>query len=158
MLPGRLKPAPEETNMGRENIMIRKMVPEDVVQILEVDRKLVGKERSPSWPQKVTRYLEMYYPPLCYVAQSDGKVVGFILGDIRGWEYAVAPSGWIDIMGVAPEFQGRGIGKKLVQAFASECQERKMKTHIMVRESDARLQKFFYEADFHRGGLIEFEK
>ena len=143
--------------MGEE-VIIRKMVPEDVVKILEVDKKVVGKERSPSWPQKVTRYLEMYYPPLCHVAEIDNQVVGFILGDIRGWEYAVAPSGWIDIMGVAPEYQGHGIGKKLVLAFALECQERKMKTHIMVRESDERIKKFFAEAGFHRGGLIELEK
>lgn len=143
--------------MGDE-VIIRKMVPEDVVKILEVDQKLVGKERSPSWPQRVTRYLEMYYPPLCHIAEIDGRVVGFILGDIRGWEYAVTSSGWIDIMGVAPEFQGRGIGKKLVQAFALECQQRKMKTHIMVRESDDRLQRFLAEAGFHRGGLIELEK
>ena len=143
--------------MGEE-VKIRKMVPEDVVKILEIDQKLVGRERSPSWPQRVTRYLEMYYPPLCHVAEINGHVVGFVLGDIRGWEYALAPSGWIDIMGVTPEFQGQGIGKNLVQAFALECQERKMKTHIMVRESDERIKKFFAEAGFHRGGLIELEK
>lgn len=144
--------------MKQKTVSIRKMVPEDVAKILEIDRKLVGKERSPSWPQRVTRYLEMYYPPLCHVAEINGQLVGFILGDIRGWEYALAPSGWIDIMGVAPEFQGQGIGQKLLEAFAGECQQRKMKTHIMVREADDRLQRFLAEAGFHRGELIEFER
>ena len=144
--------------MGQQPVKIRKMLTEDVTKILEIDQKLVGKERSPSWPQRVTRYLEMYYPPLCHVAEVDGQVVGFILGDIRGWEYALAPSGWIDIMGVAPEVQGQGIGKKLIEAFVLECQQHKMKTHIMVREADARLQMFLASASFHRGGLIEFEK
>ncbi|MBI4286813.1 MAG: GNAT family N-acetyltransferase [Chloroflexi bacterium] len=139
-------------------VRIRKMLPEDVSRILEIDLRLVGKERSPSWPQRVTRYLEMYYPPLCHVAETNGRIVGFILGDIRGWEYALAPSGWIDIMGVAPDFQGSGIGKKLLKAFADECRERKMKTHIMVREADERLQRFLSEAGFNRGTLIEYEK
>jgi ribosomal protein S18 acetylase RimI-like enzyme len=143
--------------MGKEMVKIRKMVPEDVVKILEVDQKLTGKQRSPSWPQRVSRYLEMYYPPLCHIAEVDDKVVGFILGDIRGWEYALASGGWIDIMGVTPEFQGRGIGKKLVKAFTKECQQRKMKTHMMVRELDERLQKFLAESGFHRGGLVELE-
>lgn len=139
-------------------VRIRKMTPEDVVEILAVDQKLAGKQRSPSWPQRVTRYLEMYYPPLCHVAEVSGHVVGFILGDIRGWEYALAPSGWIDIMGVDPEYQGQGVGRRLIQAFAGECQQRKMKTHIMVREADARLQRFLGVSGFHRGALIEFEK
>ncbi len=141
-----------------QEVVIRKMTPEDVMEILEVDLKLVGKQRSPSWPQRVTRYLEMYYPPLCHVAKVGNRLVGFILGDIRGWEYALAPSGWIDIMGVDPEFQGRGIGKRLVKAFAEECEQRKMKTHIMVRGADDRLQGFLSEAGFHRGTLVEYEK
>lgn len=142
----------------KKEIKIRKMVPEDVSKILAIDQKLVGKERSPSWPQRVTRYLEMYYPPLCHVAEINGQVVGFILGDIRGWEYALAPGGWIDIMGVAPEFQGQGIGTKLVEAFVGECRQLKMETRIVVREADSRLHRFLAEVGFHRGELIEFVK
>lgn len=144
--------------MGQESIKIRRMVPEDVTKILEIDHKLVGKERSPSWPQRVTRYLEMYYPPVCHVAEANSQVVGFILGDIRGWEYALAPSGWIDIMGVASEYQNQGVGTRLLEAFAEECRQRKMKTHIMVREADAHIQGFLAKAGFHRGELIEFER
>ena len=48
-------------------------------------------------------------------------MVGFVLGDVRGWEYGMPPGGWIDIMGVDPQFQRRGIGIKLIQAFAQEA-------------------------------------
>lgn len=138
-------------------VRIRKMTSEDVRRILEIDSKIVGKERAPTWPQKVARYLEMYYPPLCYVAEAEGKVVGFILGDVRGWEYALSPAGWIDTMGVDLEYQGRGIGQKLLKAFVQECRRHQMKTHVIVRKGDERLQRFLISAGLHPGQLADFE-
>ncbi len=143
---------------GTDAIKVRRMTRDDLKGIQDIDKRIIGKERAASWPQKVTRYLEMYYPPLCHVAETGGKVVGFILGDIRGWEYALPPSGWIDIMGVDPAYQGRGIGRKLVEAFVEECRQKKMKAHIMVRGGDERLQKFLRSAGFQRGQLVELEK
>lgn len=140
-----------------EEIILRKMTAQDVAQILDIDRSILGRKRAASWPQKVTRYLEMYYPPLCHVAEIEGRVVGFILGDVRGWEYALPPGGWIDIMGVDPDYQGRGIGRRLLEAFVEECHRSGMKTHIIVREGDERLQNLLLSAGFHRGQLAEFE-
>ena len=142
----------------KEEITIRKMKAEDVAAIMDLDRRISGKERAPSWPQRVTRYLEMYYPPLCFVAERDSKVIGFILGDMRGWEYALPVSGWIDIMGVDPEYREQGIGRKLVSAFVEECHRRGMRTHIIVREDDERLRRFLVSLDFQRGKLTEYEK
>lgn len=125
--------------MNTNAVNIRQMRLDDVKQILKLDKRIMGKERALSWPQKVNRYLEMYFPPLCHVAEADGKVVAFILGDVRGWEYALQAAGWVDIMGVDPAYQGKGIGRKLLEAFARGCRRRNMKTHVIVRKADKRL-------------------
>lgn len=131
---------------------------DDIRQILEMDRRIIGKERVLSWPQKVNRYLEMYFPPLCHVAEVEGKIVGFVLGDVRGWEYALQPAGWVDIMGVEPAYQGKGVGLKLLEAFVRECHRRNMKTHVVVRKADTRLQAFFKSVGFTEGQLVDYEK
>jgi ribosomal protein S18 acetylase RimI-like enzyme len=48
------------------------------------------------------------------VAELDGKVIGFIIGDASRWEYGVPENiGWIDTIGVDPEYQREGIAKIL---------------------------------------------
>ena len=132
--------------MTQSEVTLRKMTGDDVRYIVDIDRRITGTDRATSWPQTVSRYLEMYYPPLCQVAETEGQVVGFILGDVRGWEYGMPPGGWIDIMGIDPRFHRRGIGIKLIQAFVQAAKLQNMKTHIAIRRQDDDLQKFIRAA------------
>lgn len=84
--------------------------------------------------------------------------MGFLLGDIRGAEYGTNVSGWIDMMGVAPEYQRRGIGRRLVEAFGKECHRNAVKVRVVIREDDERLIGFWTSAGFQRGNLVSYEK
>jgi ribosomal protein S18 acetylase RimI-like enzyme len=134
------------------------MTKEDLGQLIEIDKKITGRERTPTWPQKVSSHFETYDLSLCFVAEVEGSIRGFILGNIRGAEYGLPLGGWIDIMGIDPEYQGKGIGRMLANAFTEECQLRGIKARVMVRESDERLQKFLLRLGFKRGELINFDK
>ena len=47
--------------------------------------------------------------------EDGGKMVGFILGDASGWEYGVPDTvGWIDTIGVHPDYQKRGVARALL--------------------------------------------
>lgn len=85
-------------------------------------------------------------------------MVGFLLGDIRGAEYGTDTSGWIDMMGVAPEHQHKGIGKSLVGAFCEECQRNGVRVRIIIREDDQRLIGFWTSVGFQRGDLVSYER
>ena len=145
--------------MRAEDVHIRKMTPADVKAILAVDEKIAGGQRAASWQERIERYLELYYPPICLVAETAGSVVGFIMGDVRGWEYGLRAGGWIDIMGVDPGYQKMGIGRRLVDAFVQQCRGEGAKTvHVVVREEDNPMQAFFRSVDFRRGRLVDFER
>ncbi|MEE9202365.1 MAG: GNAT family N-acetyltransferase [Dehalococcoidia bacterium] len=137
-------------------IGVRRMQEEDIPAILAIDQKVVGRDRTPSWPQRVSSHFRTYYPPLSYVAETDDGVVGFILGDIRGAEYALPLSGWIDIVGVDPDYQSRGIGRRLIEAFMQGCRTKGIKPRAIIREGDTRLQDFLSQMGFRRGELVEF--
>ena len=83
-------------------------------------------------------------------------VVGFILDDIRGAEYALPLSGWIDIMGMDPESHGQGIGHRLIETFIHGCLSRGIKARAIVQERDTWLQDFLYQMGFHQGKMVEF--
>lgn len=142
----------------REEVKIREMTEADLPKVKEIDRALVGPERALSWPLRVEAYWWVYRPLLNFVAEVDTEVAGFLLGDIRGAEYGTDISGWIDIMGVAPEHQHRGIGKKLVEAFCEACQRNEVKARVIVREDDEHLIEFWTSVDFQRGKLVSFER
>ena len=141
-----------------KELRIRQMTENDWEGILEIDKNITGKDRTPSWPQKVSSHLKTHSPSLSFVAEEEGRVVGFILADIRGAEYALPLAGWIDGVGVDPAYQGQGIGRKLIETCIEECHLNGIKARLMIKESDERFQKFLINLGFKRGEFVEFVK
>jgi len=141
-----------------EEVKIRNLREEDIGAIIELDSRITGRERTPAWPQRASSHLRVHYPPLCFVAEHGGRVVGFILGDIRGAEYALPLSGWIDIMGVDPEYRGKGLGRRLLQSFVEACHRRGIKARALISGNDTRLRQFLTSLGFKQGELVEFVK
>lgn len=141
-----------------EEIRIRRMTDADMPAIHIIDKRLVGPERSSSWLESVESVWFTHRPALNFVAEKSGLIVGFILGDIRGAEYGLPFGGWIDMIGILPEFQRKGIAKKLVEEFCARCQENEVKVRVIIREDDALLVNFWKSLDFRKGNLISFEK
>jgi ribosomal protein S18 acetylase RimI-like enzyme len=138
-------------------IKIRRMVDADVEAVEEIDRLLFGEERVPSWPSSVENELTFYRPALGFVAEVGGKIIGFLLGDIRRRGYGIGMSGWIDMIGVHPGYQRKEIGRRLALAFWAECQRKHVRTNVIVREDDERLIRFCTSIGFRRGKLINLE-
>lgn len=138
-------------------VKIRRMVGADLEQVKGIDELVVGEQRATSWPLSVEELLNIYRPALGFVAEVEGKIAGFLLGDIRRGRYGTGLSGWIDMIGVAPEHQRKGIARRLVLAFWAECQRRHIKANVLVREDDESVVKFFTAIGFSRGKLINLE-
>lgn len=141
-----------------EGVRIRPMTDRDMPALVAIDQKITGKDRMTSWPQKVSSHFNTYYPPLCFVAEADSGVVGFIIGGVMGAEYGLPLSGWINIIGVDPEYQGRGIGRMLTRSFIEACHRRGIKARLMVRQKDERLKRMLASLGFQQGDLVDFVK
>src|SRR4030042_2662509 len=99
-----------------ENVKIRTLKKDDLDSIGEMDEKVLGENRKNYWERKL-ELMDHQSTQVSLVAELEGKVVGFILGDISGWEFGVPETiGWIDTIGVDPVYQKRG----LAAAFAHE--------------------------------------
>jgi len=96
-------------------VKIRVLGENDLNAVVEIDKKVLGDERRAYWKRKMA-YADIYPRP-ALVAELEGKVVGFIMGYVSGWEFGVPDTiGWIDTLGVDPEYQRRGIGRALFNA------------------------------------------
>lgn len=154
-----------------DKVRIRSLTENDLDAIVEIDRKILGKSRRDHWKRKIG-YANIYPRP-ALVAEVDGQVVGFILGYVSGWEFGVPDSvGWIDTLGVDPDFQHQGVGrtlfKELIKNFrrtGREAQPESKESQIegvdvvytLVRWNDWNLLRFFHKMGFKRGAMTNLE-
>ncbi len=69
------------------DITIRKMTVRDIDEVLRIDEKITGKPHAAYYESKADAYISRG-PEYCLVAEHRDRVVGFVLGDVRGWEFA----------------------------------------------------------------------
>ena len=92
-----------------ENVKIRTLRKEDLDAIVEIDEKVLGENRKNYWERKLA-LMNYKSSQISLVAEVEGMVVGFILGDISGWEFGVPETiGWIDTIGVTPANRREGL-------------------------------------------------
>ncbi|MDI7260238.1 MAG: N-acetyltransferase [Thermodesulfobacteriota bacterium] len=139
-------------------VNIRPMVAEDLDVIVEIDRKVLGKARPDYWEKIIPSNPQ--HPFSSLVAEFEGKVVGFVMGEVSGWEFGVPDTiGWLSIIGVDPEYQHKGVARKLSQEFVKNLKVIGVSViYTLVNWSDWDLLKFFRAMGFTRGGeMINLE-
>jgi len=138
--------------------VVRKMNEKDLDDVVAIDTKVLGKSRWDYWLMKMS-LAEQRLPIASLVAEADGKVVGFILGDASGYEYSVPENiGWIDTIGVDPAYQKQGIAQMLMKELIANLKKVGVDTiYTMVNWPDWDLFKFFHDFGFQKGPLINLE-
>jgi ribosomal protein S18 acetylase RimI-like enzyme len=94
------------------------------------------------------------------VGEYEGQVIGFIVGEVSGWEFGIPDTiGWISTIGVDPDYQHRGVARKLGQEFVKNLKAIGVTiVYTLVNWSDWDLLKFFRDMGFTRGGdMINLE-
>ena len=139
-------------------VTVRRMTTQDTEAVLSINEKIIGRPHEAQWESRIIDLLGRN-PLGCLVAEVEGKVAGFVLADIRGWEFAIPKSGWIEIVGVSPDFQGKGVARALIEKLGLYFRNHNVdKVLTMVDWNDAGLVGFFRALGFERSEFIVMEK
>lgn len=137
-------------------------IADDLDAIVALDTRITGSEKSGYW-QDILRQLtsggprtERYF----LVARSEqAQLIGFILGEIRAWEFGSPPCGWVLALGVSPDQREQGIGTLLLDALCNEMKKNGVTTiRTMVLGSDKVNLSFFRGEGLAAGPYIELER
>ena len=92
------------------------------------------------------------------VALQQGQVVGFVIGEVRDWEFGSPPCGWVFAIDVAPQARLAGVGTALLQAISAGFRRagvRKLRT-LLARDNTLILS-FFRSQGLMAGALMSLE-
>lgn len=138
--------------------VIRTMLSSDLDRIIEIDVKVLEKSRPEYWEMKL-ELVEKQPQFSSLVAETDGKVIGFIIGGASRWEYGVPENiGWVDTIGVDPDYQRKGIAKMLFKKMTHELKRMGVDTiTTFVKRRDPLLLEFFNSLGFQKGDMVNLE-
>ena len=139
-----------------DKLTVRHLTKDDLDSIVEIDTKVLGEARREYWVTKIIKEADTRPSDASLVSEIDGKVVGFILGEVSGWEFKVPNNiGWIDTIGIDPDYQNRGIAKVLAVGLIENLQKYSVNTiYTLVNWNDWDLLQFFHAMGFSRGDMI----
>jgi ribosomal protein S18 acetylase RimI-like enzyme len=88
----------------------------DLREIAEIDAVITGLRKPAYWSGILARYGSRQRQRYFLVAESLDAVQGYIVGEVRDWEFGSAPCGWVFGIGVRPEARLAGVGARLLGA------------------------------------------
>jgi ribosomal protein S18 acetylase RimI-like enzyme len=139
------------------DVTVRPLEDTDLGGIVALDEKIGGRYRPEVWEDRLNYYTRRD-PEACMIAEADGRLVGFMLGEMRAGEFGLEePTGWIEVLGVDPELRGRAVGRRLADAMLSHFRESGARVvRTLVDEGMGGIAEFFAALGFERAPIQAF--
>jgi ribosomal protein S18 acetylase RimI-like enzyme len=139
---------------------IRVMRSADLDAIVAIDQKATRQNRRDYFERKLAVLLDPAHTiNSSLVAELDGKIVGFMMGDVYFGEFGIPDaSATIEALGVDPAVQHRGVASDLMDQFVANMKVAGVnKIYTLVNWDDFSLEHFFSSHRFVPSKRINLE-
>ena len=141
-----------------EDLLIRKLQIDDAESICRIQESITKEPITIDY-RKVAEEEAKNKDGVSFVAEVDGKVVGFMITYMIYGGFGLEKSAWIGVFGVEPKYMGSGIGKRLAKEIFDVITERGIKNiFTSVRWDSTDLLSFFKSLGFDRCEFINLKK
>jgi ribosomal protein S18 acetylase RimI-like enzyme len=152
---------PPDSSSDAATVAVRPARRGDLEQVIAIDAAVTGLEKRDYWRGVFRRYgggATGDQPRQFLVAAAGNRVVGYVIGEVRDWEFGSPPCGWLFAINVNPTARLGGIGTRLLQALSAAFRRigvRKMRT--MLARDNTLILSFFRSQGMTAGSLIPLE-
>ncbi len=150
---------------GKRSLSVRRAANADIPHVIALDERVTGLAKSSYWHDVFERFGQSRLQERFFLvaeaaqAESGPPVLGFIVGEVRAWEFGSEPCGWVLALSVEPRARLHGIGQALFEAISIEFKRAgvgKMRTMVA---RDNRLHLLFFRSEgMMAGPYIQLEK
>jgi ribosomal protein S18 acetylase RimI-like enzyme len=148
----------EMDSVGKE-VVIRKLRSDDADAISEIYSLITKKPANEDFKKLVQQHAFKEGHEAHFVAEFDGKVVGFMISYILSFGFGAEQSAYIATMGVHPKFMGQGIGAEMTkEIFKFYKSQGISRVYTSVRWDSTDLLSFCKTMGFGRSEFINLNK
>ena len=142
------------------SVSIRRIAAVDVDQIIALDAEMTGVEKADYWYSRFhefgTRDLRNRF---FFVAESDRRIVGYIIGEVRDWEFGQPPCGWVFAIGVRPDRRLAGTATRLLEALCDGLRAAGVtKVRTLLAADDLLVMSFYRSQGMMAARMITLER
>jgi ribosomal protein S18 acetylase RimI-like enzyme len=144
-------------------VVVRRVEAADIPHVIALDEAVTGLAKPDYWHDVFSRFAADRGHERFFLVAAPGEsptpIVGFIIGEVRAWEFGSTPCGWVVALSVDERARLRGIGQALFAAISREMKSAgvtKMRTMVA---RDNRLHLMFFRSEgMMAGPYIQLEK
>ena len=98
-------------------IEIRTIQSDDLDQVIALDAAITGIQKTDYWYELFHRYgIRGGQQRHFLVGARGNQVLGYVIGEVRDWEFGSTPCGWVFGLAVHPDARQSGLGSRLLDA------------------------------------------
>jgi GNAT superfamily N-acetyltransferase len=144
----------------RAELRVRPVESGDLDQVIAIDAEITGKEKTDYWYELFYRYAAgRSRQRLFLVAETGGEIHGFIIGEVRDWEFGSRPCGWVFGINVRQDSRLTGIGTRLLEAICAGFRHAGVdKVRTLVARDNSLVLSFFRSQAMMAAPFIPLEK
>jgi len=147
-----------EPRKSASQVKIRKLWRDDLAAVVALDAHATGVAKPDYWTETFKRFVPPTARRCAFAAQRDGALVGYVMGEVRSWEFGSPPCGWVFAINVTPEAREAGVGTKLLDAARASFRKAGIKSlRTMVARDATLLLSFFRAEGMTAGPFVELE-
>lgn len=134
---------------------VRPVHQSDLTDVIALDATVTGLHKSDYWQRVYRRYgvggqgLRHFL-----VAVAGSRVVGFVIGEVRDWEFGSPPCGWVFAIDVDPRARQKGVGTQLLAAMRERFERAGVRVLRTMLASDNQLILSFFRSQGMRAGRL----
>lgn len=140
-------------------VRVRAAQAADLPSVIALDAENTGIPKAAYWKDRFEWYAGRQPDRFFLVAEQDGAMLGYIVGEVRAWEFGSPPSGWVFAIGVTASARLHGLGTLLFDEICVRFRRAGAEVVRTMLAKDAHLiMSFFRSLGMMGGPFIQLEK
>ena len=132
----------------------------DLDQVIALDARETGIEKRSYWQRVYRRYgVDAKGEHRWFlVALAGDQVAGFLIGEVRDWEFGSPPCGWVFAINIDPDARQAGVGARLLSTLSTSLRRagvRKLRT--LLSRDNTLILSFFRSQGMMAAPMIPLE-
>ena len=140
-------------------VRIRGAEPADLPAIVGLDQRITGVAKAGYWQWALEHYAGGPAERIFLVAETgEGALAGFIIGEVRAWEFGSPPVGWVFAIQVDQALRLARVGTQLFEALVARFRASGVdRVRTLVDRRDHLILSFFRSQGMTAGPSLQLD-